>query len=218
MKQQLMRFWSRRAPRERILMVVALLCIVGATLDSILLSPLRATRISVQKEASAVRLQLSELEEKVLEQSREGDAQFAQRSAALKARREHADRVIRDAQVDLISPQDMREQLSAILLRFPQLKVISVTSLPPTPLGDAMGVIGVASGAAAAVAPGVYQHGLEVQVEGRYFDLIAYLEALEKTPRRVYWRELDMAVNEKGIPVTRIALFTLSKEAVWMRI
>ena len=221
MKQHLLRLWHRRAPRERALAVVVLLVTLGVLLDTFMLAPLRVARVAAQKEATALRGQVAELQAQVTEQSREGDVQFAERSAALKARRAHADRVIRDAQVDLISPQDMREQLAAILARFPQLKVLSMTNLPPAPLGDAIGapaVTGTNAASATAVAPGVYQHGLEMKVEGRYFDLIAYLEALEKTPRRVYWRELDLTVNEQGIPVTRLAIFTLSKEAVWMRI
>ena len=219
MKQHLLRLWHRRAPRERALAVVVLLIALGVLLDILLLAPLRMARTSAQKEVTVLRGQVAELQSQVMEQSREGDAQFAERSAALKARRAHADHVIRDAQVDLISPQDMREQLAAILARFPQLKVLSITNLPPAPLGDAVGATGVAgANAAPTVAAGVYQHGLEMKVEGRYFDLIAYLEALEKTPRRVYWRELDLSVNEQGIPVTRLAIFTLSKEAVWMRI
>ncbi len=216
MKQYLLRLWNRRAPRERVFVILALLAALGVALDTAAIAPLRVARASAQKEALTLRGQVAEIQAQVMEQSREGDAQFAERSAALKARREHAERVIREAQIDLISPQDMREQLAAILVRFPALKVLSVVSLPPAPLGDAVGATSATAGAA--VAPGVYQHGLEVKVEGRYFDLIAYLEALEKTPRRVYWRELELAVNEQGIPVTRIALFTLSKEAVWMRI
>ena len=216
MKKQLLRLWNRRAPRERALVIVALLATLGATLDATGLAPRRAERALAQREASTARALVLDLQAQVTAQSREGDAQFAERSAALKARRTQAEQVIREAQVDLIAPQDMREQLAAILLRFPQLKVLSVTSTPPAPLGDAVGAAGGAAGAA--VASGVYQHGLEVQVEGRYFDLIAYLEALEKAPRRIYWRELELAVNAQGVPVTRIALFTLSKEAVWMRI
>jgi MSHA biogenesis protein MshJ len=213
MKSRVLRLWNRRAPRERALVVVALLATVAVTLDISLLAPLRAARVAAERNAKAARSQVLDLQALVTEQSREGDAQFAERSAALQARRTRAEQVIREAQVDLIAPQDMREQLAAILIRFPQLKVLSVTSTAPTPLGEAVG-----AGGGAAVASGVYQHGLEVQVEGRYFDLIAYLEALEKAPRRIYWRELDLAVNAQGVPVTRIALFTLSKEAVWMRI
>lgn len=213
---RLLRLWNRRAPRERTVAVLALLVSLGAVLDMTLLAPLRSTRAVAVRDATAARAQLLELQAQVTAQSREGDAQFAERSAALKARRARAESVVREAQIDLIAPQDMREQLAAILVRFPQLKVLSVTSTPPAPLGEAFGATG--SAASASVAAGVYQHGLEVQVEGRYFDLLAYLEALEKTPRRIYWRELELAVNAQGVPVTRIALFTLSKEAVWMRI
>lgn len=208
----LKRWWSRRGLRERALVLLGFLMGVGAALDTALLVPQRAQFTAAKRDALAMREKSATLQAQVAEQSRDGDTQFAERRAALQARRTHAERVIAEAQVDLIAPQDMREQLASILARFPQLKVIAVTSLAPAPLGEAGSV------ASPAIAAGVYQHGLEVQVEGRYFELLSYLEALEKAPRRIYWRELDLQVNPQGVPVTRIALFTLSKEAVWMRI
>jgi MSHA biogenesis protein MshJ len=214
MKAVVRTLWKRRSARERVLVVLALLALVVAALDTALLAPQRADRARALREATAARTQVRDLQALVTEQSREGDAQFAERSDALRLRRERAEQVIRAAQVDLIEPADMREQLAAILARFPQLKVVAVASTPPTPLGEAVG----AGKDAAPVTTGVFQHGLEVQIEGRYLDLIAYLEALETTPRRIYWRELDLTINPQGVPVTRIALFTLSKEPVWMRI
>ncbi|HRK56255.1 MAG TPA: hypothetical protein PLQ67_01885 [Burkholderiaceae bacterium] len=219
MTPAILRLWTRRKPRERATIALVILVSLGLLLDHLWLAPLRSAYAHTQREANTLRKEVKALQEQVAEQSRQGDEQLAQLSAALQARRVHAEKIIRDAQIDLISPQEMREQLEAILMRFPQLKVLSVKSQPPAPLGDMVGNTDAAPALAGAnVAPGVYQHGLEVKVEGRYFDLIAYLEALEKTPRRVYWRELDLSVNGQGIPVTRIALFTLSKEAVWMRI
>jgi MSHA biogenesis protein MshJ len=206
------REWQRRAPRERALAVLALLVCIGAALDTALLVPQRKELAAAKRESLSAREKVAELQAQVAEQSRDGDAQFAERRAALQSRRVRAEQVITDAQVDLIAPQDMREQLASILARFPQLKVVAVTSLAPASLGDA------GAAASPAIAAGVYQHGIEVQVEGKYFELLTYLEALEKTPRRIYWRELELQVNPQGVPVTRIALFTLSKEPVWLRI
>ena len=209
-----LRWWKRRSPRERAFALLAALVIVGAALDTAVLAPQRAERVKAQRDATQARADVQALQAHVQEQSREGDQQHAERSAALAQRRARAEQVIRDAQVDLIAPGEMRDQLATILTRFPQLKVIAVASTPPTPLGEAMGT----AHAAAPVTTGVFQHGLEVQIEGRYLDLIAYLEALEKAPRRIYWRELELSINPQGVPVTRVALFTLSKESVWLRI
>jgi len=73
-----------------------------------------------------------------------------------------------------------------------------------------------ASGLAPGNGVGLYQHGMQVTVSGRYLDLIGYLQALEHAPYRVYWRQLDLKVDEKGMPVTRIDIFTLSRETTWL--
>jgi hypothetical protein len=59
---------------------------------------------------------------------------------------------------------------------------------------------------------------MEVQVEARYLDLLDWLDALEKSPRRMYWRELELKTSPQGVPVTRIAFFTLSQEAAWLKL
>jgi len=216
MTQAIMRLWTRRKPSERAFAVIILIATLAVSVDIALIAPLRKARAQAQVEAQAARTVAENLEKQVGEQSREGDAKFQERIEALKARRKHAEQVIRDAQVDLIAPSDMRAQLAAILAQFPKLKVLSVTSAAPAPFGEVIGATGITAGPA--VAAGVYQHGLEIVVEGRYFDLIEYLEALENAPRRIYWRELELAVDKHGIPVTRISFFTLSKEAIWIRI
>jgi MSHA biogenesis protein MshJ len=94
-----------------------------------------------------------------------------------------------------------------------------MTTQPPQPVGElAGGEPAAATAASANSAAGLYQHGLELRVEGRYLDVLGWLDALEKTPYRIYWRELDLQVGAEGRPVTRIAFFTLSREATWLRL
>jgi MSHA biogenesis protein MshJ len=64
----------------------------------------------------------------------------------------------------------------------------------------------------------IFQHGLEVQIEGPYLDLLGYLDALERAPYRLYWRELEIKVGTTGMPVTRLVFFTLSRESAWLRL
>jgi len=208
MKAQLLAWWIARRPRERLLAIAAALALLAAGVDALLFAPLRAQQSAASQALKAAREQLQQMQRVVDEHAQEGDARLRERTASLAARRERAQKIIREAQVDLIAPQDMGRQLAAILARFPELRVVGMSSSPPAPVGDGGG----------GTVTGLYQHGIEIQVEGRYLALIAYLEALEKAPYRIYWRELDMKVNPQGTPVTRVAFYTLSREAVWLRI
>lgn len=209
MSSRVRAWWSQRKPRERALALGVLLALGAVAADAWTFAPQRARSAAAAKALQSAQSQLAELQKLAAQHEQQGDAATRERLAALQARRAAADRVIRDAQIDLIAPQQMAQQLANILARHPRLAVVEARSLPPAPVGDA----------GANSAGGVlYQHGMEVQVEGRYLDLLAYIEALESAPQRIYWRELELKVGANGVPLTRLALFTLSKEAAWLRI
>lgn len=205
MKARLKTWWQQRNRRERWLAALTALVLIAALVELIALAPQRAARAQAQREIAA---SLTDLER--LKTAAAGLA--ARRSPndatdALAARRQRAQASIDRAQVDLIAPQDMARQLAAILARHPQLRVVGLQSSPPkaVDLGNAR------------ASTTLYEHELRIDVEGRYLDLLAYLEALQQAPHRIFWRSLDM--NAAGqVPVTRIELFTLSKEPVWLRL
>lgn len=225
MRARIATWLARRTLRERLLAAASVLVLVGFVFDATVAAPHRARDRALRAQIKAQEQAIAELQQRAQEQSAQNDQLLRERIDALAARRNHAEQVIRDAQVDLIAPQDMGRQLQALLARHPHLRVVAMSTQPPTPLGEAPARAAMAATPASATASptarpasGLYQHGVEVTVEGRYLDLLDWLQALENAPYRIYWRELDMQVNSAGVPVTRIALFTLSREAVWMRL
>jgi gas vesicle protein len=205
MSAALRTWWEARAGRERGLAIGALLVALAAAVEILLFTPQRAQQLQLTRELEAAKARLSRLETSATELASDGDHRLQSRHQALQQRRDSAIAAISAAHVDLIEPPEMGRQLAAILARHPQLQVVSMQSSPAAPL--------VGGGAG-----GIYEHELEVQVAGNYLDLIAYLRALEQAPHRIYWRELDMKVDDRGVPVTRLMLFTLSKDTTWLRL
>ncbi|MGE5336282.1 MAG: hypothetical protein ACM3PU_00545 [Gemmatimonadota bacterium] len=199
-----------RSGRERWLIVLATLALLASLVELAVLSPLRARQAAATTELASAKAQFDKLRAML-------PAAIAQDTAQadrLRARRAAAEQKIAAAQVDLVNPRDMAQQLATLLAHHPQLRVVGIRSQPPAPLlGDSPG-----SAEPRKATPALYRHALQVQVEGRYLDLLAYLAALEKAPRRMYWRALDMKVPASGTPLTTIELFTLSTEAVWLRL
>jgi MSHA biogenesis protein MshJ len=115
-----------------------------------------------------------------------------------------------------VAPQDMTHQLAAILARFPDLRVVGMVSELPVPVDENADKSARVPANAEARRTMLYEHGLEITVEGKYLDLIAYLEQLEHTPHKIYWRDLDLKVNAQGVPLTRIRFFTLSRGSTWL--
>lgn len=209
MKPQLSGWWLRRAPRERWLVRAVLALLGAALLETVVLGPQRAATAGATREFEAARKHLQQMQELAAQQAGGSENRLRQRRAALQERRTRALQAIDAAQVDLIAPPEMTRQLEAILVRHPALRFVAMNSTGPKPLVEQS-----REGASG----GVFQHGLEVQIEGPYLELLGYLEALERAPYRIYWRELDLRVGAAGLPVTRLVFFTLSRESTWLRL
>ncbi|HXW64392.1 MAG TPA: hypothetical protein VEK74_04870 [Burkholderiaceae bacterium] len=225
MKKRLQKWWQKRSMRERLAVQVAALVVVATMVDTVALAPTRKEADHVRGELVGAKTELEKIRAAIEEQARQSHTYIEGRKNELQQRRKTAEDVIREAQVDLISPQQMKRQLAAILEKFPQMSIVAMNSLAPVPLGFATPSKSSATNAAVSaqvpkvppnVVAGLYQHGLEVTVEGHYLDLIGYLQTLEHAPHRVYWRDLDLAVNDKGMPVTKIGMFTLSRDPTWL--
>ena len=212
MKRLLQRWWAKRAPRERWLVMFVALCAVVAAFDVSVLAPQRAESKKLAHAAEVARTRLQEMQALAAQQANDGESALRQRRIALQERRNRAAQLIGEAHVDLIAPQEMTRQLEAILVRHPTLRVMGMHSNSPKPLVES--APGQTNGAGA----GIFQHGLEVQIEGPYLDLLGYLDALEHAPYHIYWRELEMKVGATGVPVTRLVFFTLSRESAWLRL
>lgn len=208
MKAQLLRWWQARNRRERVLVVVTGVVFALAVIELALLGPQRTEQKRLRAAIAAAETQIEKLGA-AADSARVAEA-LQTRRTQLAQRRARAAEVVQAAQRDLVAPQEMSRQLAAILARFPALRVVGMKATGPKPLGheDGAPTQGVA----------LYQHGIELAVEGRYHDLLAYLDALDRAPHRIYWRELELTVGAQGMPVTRLVMFTLSKEAVWLRL
>jgi MSHA biogenesis protein MshJ len=62
----------------------------------------------------------------------------------------------------------------------------------------------------------VYRHGVEVTVRGTYFDLVRYLNDLERMPLRMYWKEIDVAATDYPAITMKLTVYTLSLERAWL--
>jgi MSHA biogenesis protein MshJ len=213
---QLNEWWKRRKPREQLLVIASAALILLLTADTLLLKPMRSQIADYNQRLAGARGELAKLQQLMEQRERAGSEQLRAREADLEARLTTAESDIHNAQLDLVSPQEMARQLAAILHGFPQLHVVGMQSESPIPFDDGADKSGKATPGDEARASMLYEHGLELTVEGRYLDLIAYLQQLERTPYKIYWRDLELKVNAQGVPVTKVRFFTLSRGPTWL--
>ncbi|MFM2402831.1 MAG: hypothetical protein RL223_711 [Pseudomonadota bacterium] len=89
---------------------------------------------------------------------------------------------------------------------------------PAAGAASAGAAAGAAPDRAAAAAPALYRHGVELVVEGPFGDLLGWLRALEQMPQRVLWGELSLDASRYPTNVLTLRVYTLSRDRNWMEI
>lgn len=219
-----MQRWQALSAREQWLSSLAVLAVLAVLYVLLLGDPLtqrvaareaaiRTTQGHIEDAAS----QVAELQARLA-----ADPNIPYRSSLLaaSATREEMLQRIDNSTAGLISPDRMRSVLERLLRAQPGLKLMGMqsftepVSLPPSP--DAAKTKNQPE--AETPLPVLYRHGLVLELEGGYFDLVRYLQAVQQSGWRLNWDSLDYQVGEAGPRRAKITLklFTLSRKAGWV--
>ncbi len=212
--------------RERMLIFVMLAGVLVALVMTFAIDPLIAKQkqlslslVQTQAQTQALEAQMQAL----AEASRlDPDAPNKQRLAMLDSRRKNAYAELANVKQGLVAPDRMTQVLRDLLGKNPRLKLLSIKTLPATPLieGGKPAEPGAKPGVKAPTVTdlGLYKHGVEISVEGSYSDLVEYLTELEHMPWHVYWGGANLSAQ--GAPVARLTLtvYTLSLDKTWLSV
>ncbi|HVC50061.1 MAG TPA: type 4a pilus biogenesis protein PilO [Burkholderiales bacterium] len=117
---------------------------------------------------------------------------------------------LQSARQDLVPASKMPALLEGLVRADPQVRLVSLKTLPtvvldtgPTPVleGDP-----------------IYQHAVEITVEGNFFDLVDYAQQIEQLPWQMYWSGLKLEVVKWPKEKMTITLDTLGLEKAWLSI
>lgn len=214
--------WQGMAPREQWLTYGVGLALLGMLYLLLAGDPLSA---AVARTESSIRLAegrsaeaavgLEELKARLA-----ADPNIPYRSALLAASadREALLRQIDEGTAALITPEKMKAVLQSLLQAQQGLSLTGMQSFSePVRLAEASAA--TLTGATKTELPTVlYRHGLVLQLEGGYFDLLQYLQAVHASGWKLNWDSLDYRVGEAGPGRAKISLklFTLSRKAGWV--
>ncbi len=222
--------YAAMPPRERALLPGAVCFAILMLGHLLIIEPAYKERRTLQQRLSQetsdltiAQAQLTVLHAKL----KHPDAEVRAQLEALRLQARQADDQFKQLQGSLVPPQDMSDWLSGLLqaqrgLQLVGLRTLPVTSL--TDLADSKKPVATPAPAAAASAPAtdnptpdgwLYRHGVEVTVRGSYPELVAYLQTLERMPRRVYWGELKLDAQHSPAVVMTLVVYTLSVEKTW---
>lgn len=133
----------------------------------------------------------------------------------------------------LVPPERAQRLLQSLLARHRGLELVSLQTLPPSPLlapvpkgegkpGEAKPADGKADAktdakpAAPSGSENIQKHGIEIKVAGSYAELLAYVAELERLPHKLLWDSMSLTV--RGYPKSELTLTvsTLSLDSVWL--
>lgn len=231
--------------RERGLLFAVLVIIVVALANGLVFQRFvaqeRRLGRQIQEDRKAVQTIQTEIEKMVTTIHVDPEADSRTKLEKLKAEADAAEEAVRHLQKGLVSPDQISQVLEGILDRQGKLKMVSLKKLPlqsfAAPSGPGEGGAGAASAktqaasagttnapmSSTAPAPGdpkgaIYKHGVQIVVQGQYFDILDYLVALERLPQQVFWGEARFQVDQYPKATLTLELFTLSLEKKWLNL
>lgn len=227
--------WARAAAkldamsvRERALVFAAGAVVILFVLWLVLLKPLGdrnrelAAQAATQKEAVvSLEAQKRELQART---STSPDAELLRQIEEVDRQLASVDASINAMQSGLIQPDRMTALVKGVIGQAPRLQLVAMRTLPPTPLVEAGAHAEQVKPGEARPAEadhkeaGIFKHGIEITLEGRYLDLLAYAAQLERMPARVMWNRTHIDATEYPRVTMTLTLYTLSLERTWLTI
>lgn len=217
--------FDRLSLRERVLTTAAVLAVLIALFDALVLE-----RLEERKKQFAQ--QLTDIVAAINDTGGAGNGSDAganlQQATHLVVSLSQTTARLHSQSAGLIPPQRMTKVIHDVLSRQQGVTLVSLRSLTPyalidgAPLDNPTQPSGTtADQTTAAVAPaarsdGPYVHSVELVLQGRYLDILAYLQALEGLPWHFYWQSLSLDATH--YPTTRVTvrLGTVSMSRDWI--
>lgn len=204
--------------RERALVMLGAFMVMFLVWDWILMSDIGSRSKRVSGEINVIQERMQQLNQAIASSAQvrgaDPNAVLQSELLATRSRINKLDEILSEGSGSVIPPSAMAGVIEQVLRRQGRLKLVSAQSLPPQPVFD-MPV--ATSGANEADDIGtVYRHGLELEVEGRYLDVLEYLRQLESLDWQFFWETVALESDKYPSNRVRIRVYSLNLEEGWL--
>lgn len=200
-------------PRERNLTVIAGVCLILLFGFLLFVEPMMISLDKKNIEAQRAQTQTARLDatmaELQVELGKDPNAPLNARLERVRKQIVEADQTLTNQTTDLIPAAKMPLLLENVFAQFASLKLIEMQSIAPTKLLEPQEQKsqGVDENA---IESNLYQHGVKLTLQGRYFDIQRYLERVEALPWKFYWKKFSYQVKEYPTAEVVVEIYTLS--------
>lgn len=214
-----------REHRERLIILVCTVGILALIWFQVSLDPALTKQNRYSAEIEPLKTDIRSLEQTKAEVKQklqmDPNARLREDIARLESLGKTLDVQVEQLSASWITPAAMVDALRQLLVQRGKLKLVSLTSEQPETLAAASRQSGRAQATAAAAGDGdfaqtVYVHGLELVLEGSFFDVLDYLDAVEGIPWEFHWQLLNYEVEEFPSASVTLRVQTYSSEKGWI--
>jgi MSHA biogenesis protein MshJ len=213
-KQYIQRF-DAQTLRERSLVAITLLGLLGFAWWNYYAEPLlqdiearQAENQRISDQVAETRVIIRDVRQRIAAGVyQEKEQQLARLSKELAA----VEDSLRQETIELIDPEKMLQLMTQLVYSESKLKLISlkrreVKPAIPREEGDTTGE------------PSIYRHVLEIELAGKYLDILAYMQTLEQLDWKLLWDEIEIVADEHPTVTLRLVMSTLSTRKEWIGI
>lgn len=230
MKAQLLKLQAKidaMSMRERAMVFAAAAAAIVFMLYALLLDPLfvrqKILRDQISQQQNNMQGIDAEITATVQAHAIDPDQPNRARLAAIRAASDKLSASLRTMHNSLVPPERIAPLLETILKANTRLRLVSMKSLPVSPLiGGALDGDPAAPEAAPATPAqagrAIYRHGVELTVRGNYLDMVNYMDALEAMPTQLFWGKARLDVEDYPNARLTLRLYTLSLDKKWMKL
>lgn len=214
--RQYYELFNRRQLRERVLIAITLLVTVGfgwwiyaAEPQGLRLASLDQANAQLAAENADNREIIAAIRQRMADGvHREKQAELTR----LDQRLGEMERELRVKTIELIPPQKMFALMNQLILRNSKL------TLQRLARREVRSAIPVSDPAAEEQESGIYRHVMEIELSGRYLDILDYLQKLEALDWKLLWDEIEISNDRYPRVDLRLQMSTLSTERQWVGI
>jgi len=191
--------------RERAMLFASISLVILLVAYAALLDPVLRKQKSLIDRVARDQNQINEIRGQIEQIVRAGDAKGRHPEQvavdALERQIAELDRSLAAKQSGLIAPERLPALLKDILGRSKGVELDSLRLLPGVPVKAVTGETSL------------YRHGVELAVKGSYFELLQYLEELEKRSSVLLWGSVELQVDQYPDVRLRVVIHSLSRNA-----
>lgn len=214
--------------RERVLILVTLLVALALPTFNYLIEP--AQKETLKLRISQQQLQTQNAESQVNYQLakaakiQDPNIALQQQIERLQQQVEQQRQQLQQRAASLVTPHEMVAMLQQLLIGHQGVKLVEARKAAPVlvsiPAEPAPEVETQADPSATVmqevVASEIYRHDLELMIEGSFFQIQGFLQAVEQSNRSLFWDSFDYQVDSYPRARVKLQVYTLSTTQEWL--